>query len=126
MFQSNCPQVLDKMKNVFLKQRTESSNIFQSHVTLMRWMKLPVVHQRSQVSADTTANMDGSVCGGQACVPWLGSIIRMRVISRLREVHELIFVLPQADALAYILFSAPDRIIMILIHFTNEIYFFHR
>ena len=32
-----------------------------------------------------SANTDGPVCGGQACIPWLGSIIRMRVISRLRE-----------------------------------------
>lgn len=50
---------------------------------------------------------DRLVCGEQgACVPWLGSIIRMRVISRLREVRELILALPLATcALDYILLS---------------------
>lgn len=77
----------------------------RSHATLVQVDEASCGPSQQPGFGRHNANMDGSVCGGQACVPWLGSIIRMRVISRLREVHELIFVLPQADALAYILFS---------------------
>lgn len=71
-----------------------------------------VVHQGSDssVSADTVRTRTDLFAVDRPCVPWLGSIIRMRVISRLRKVRELIFVLPPADELAPSAATFPERL----------------